>query len=58
MFEQIDHEYSHQEVVDSLLELVDEGVLEMGVDEDGFSVFWFRDEESLDFESQDSLAVG
>lgn len=36
-------EFGDDEVVDALLELVDEGVLEMGVDEDGNSIWWLSD---------------
>lgn len=50
-------EFTHDDIVEALLELVDEGTLEMGVDLDGSSVWWFR-EEVIAQESLESLAVG
>jgi len=36
----VSNEYSHDEVAQSLRDMVDQGLLEMGVDEAGNSLFW------------------
>lgn len=55
MSQQFGEEFSHEDVVAALLDLVDEGVLEFGIDEDGNENFWFRQEVAV-ANSEESLA--
>lgn len=58
MGKQVCHQYSHDEVVEALLGLVDEGLLEMGVDAVTGDCVWIRVDDRTEMEESEALAVG